>query len=184
MLRFKAALARAQANVGLIPDEVAQSIIGTCNVELFDAGKTMRESVREGSIAVPSVKSLRETVSLFNEEAGAYMYLGASSRDVVNSAMALVTHDAMGLIEQDVQKAVAVLLALAELYAAASMLVRSAMQPTSVTSFGLKCAAWAGPLVRSLQRLQTAAANALSLQLGEPVGTLADMRKLDKSLGL
>ena len=183
MLRFEAALARAQANVGLIPDEAAQSIIGTCKVELFDVGKIVRESVREGGIAVPFVKSLKETVSLFNEEAGAYVHFGASSQDVVDSAMALVTRDAIALIEQDVQKAVAVLLALAERYAAAPMLARTAMQPASVTSFGIKCAAWAAPLVRSLQRLQTAAANALSLQLGGPVGTLADMRKLDKPLG-
>ena len=170
MLRFEAALARAQANVGLIPDEAAQSIIGTCKVELFDVGKIVRESVREGGIAVPFVKSLKETVSLFNEEAGAYVHFGASSQDVVDSAMALVTRDAIALIEQDVQKAVAVLLALAERYAAAPMLARTAMQPASVTSFGIKCAAWAAPLVRSLQ-------------LGGPVGTLADTRKLDKPLG-
>lgn len=183
MLRFEAALARAQAKAGLIPDEAAQSIIGTCKVELFDVGKIVRESVREGGIAAPFVKSLKETVSLFNDEAGVYVHLGASSQDVVDSAMALVTREAIVLIEQEVQKAVAVLLALAERYAAVPMLARTAMQPASVTSFGLKCAAWAAPLVRSQQRLQTAASNALSLQLGGSVGTLADMRSGDKPLG-
>ena len=182
MLRFEAALARAQAKAGLIPDEAAQSIIGTCKVELFDVGKIVRESVREGGIAVPFVRSLKETVSLFNQKASAYVHLGASSQDVVDTAMALVTREAIALIEHDVHKAVAASLALAERHAAVPVLARTALQPASVTSFGLKCAAWAAPLVRSLQRLQNVAGNALSLQLGGSVGTLAAMHKHDKPL--
>ena len=176
MLRFEASLARAQASVGLIPEAAAQSIIGSCKVELFDVARIVRDSGLAGSIAIPLVKSLRETVGLLNQQAAGFVHFGATSQDVIDSALALVTRDALRLIEADVNKAVAALLALAQRHAADPMLARTLMQPASVTSFGLKCAGWAAPLLRSLQRLQVSSATALSLQLGGAVGTLAQMK--------
>lgn len=175
MLRFEAALARAQAAAGLIPEAAAQSIIGTCKVDLFDVAKIVRESGRSRSVAIPLVKSLKETVGLFNKEAVAFVHFGSTSQDVIDTAMALITREALDLIEFDVEKTVAALLALAERHAAAPMLARTLMQPASVTSFGLKCAGWAAPLVRSLKRLRATAGHALSVQLGGAVGTLAQM---------
>lgn len=176
MLRFEAALARAQASVGLIPQAAAQSIIGTCKVDLFDVPKIVRESARAGCIATPLIKSLKETVGLFNPDAAAFVHLGSSSQDVIDTALALVTRDALALIDADVDKAVAALLALAGRHAGDPLLARTHMQPASVTSFGLKCADWAAPLLRSRQRLQASASKALSVQLGGPVGTLAQMQ--------
>lgn len=183
MLRFEAALARAQASVGLIPESAAQSIIGTCKIELFDVPKIVRESTRAGSIAIALLDALKETVGLFNKEAAALVGLGCSNQDPIDSAMALVTGQALKLVEADVGKALAALLALAERHASTPVLARTLMQPTSVTSFGLKCAAWAMPLHRSRQRLTLSASRALSVQLGGPVGTLAQMRKNGKNLG-
>jgi 3-carboxy-cis,cis-muconate cycloisomerase len=80
------------------------------------------------------------------------------------------------LIEADVRQAATALLALAQPHAAAPVLARTLMQPASVTSFGLKCAGWAAPLVRSLQRIEVAAGRALRVQLGGAVGTLAQMK--------
>jgi 3-carboxy-cis,cis-muconate cycloisomerase len=175
MLRFEASLARAQASVGLIPESSAQSIIGTCKVELFDTAKIVRESPRAGSLAIPLVKSLKETVGLFNPQAVAHVHFGCTSQDAIDTAMALVTRDALDLIEQDVRQSAGALLALATLHARTPMLARTLMQPASVISFGFKCVAWAAPLVRSLKRLRAAAPNALQLQLGGTVGTLSSM---------
>lgn len=176
MLDFEASLARAQAAAGLIPAAAAQSIIGTCKIELFDVAKIVREGGRAGSMAVPLLGSLKETVGLFNKEAAACVHLGAGSQDVTDTALALVTRKALSLIVADVHSAVAALLALAERHAAAPMLTRTLMQPASVTSFGLKCAAWSAPLLRSLQGLQARAGYALSVQLGSEVGALAQMQ--------
>ncbi len=176
MLRFEASLARAQASVGLIPEAAAQSIIRTCKVELFDVAKIVRESGRAGSIAIPLVKSLKETVSLFNKEAGDYVHFGSTSQDVIDTALVLVTRNSLKLIEADVHKAVNALLGMAGRHAADPVLARTLMQPASVTSFGLKCTGWAAPLVRSLHRLQRIQADALSVQLGGAVGTLAQMK--------
>ncbi len=175
MLRFEAALARAQASVGLIPEAAAQSIIGTCKVELFDTAKIVRESARAGSLAIPMVKSLKDTVALFNPEAVAYVHLGCTSQDAIDTAMALVTREALALIEQDVTVSIDALLALASAHAQTPLLARTLMQPASITSFGVTCVGWAAPLVRSLKRLRAASPSALKLQLGGTVGTLSAM---------
>lgn len=175
MLRFEASLAQAQAEAGLIPEAAARSIAGTCKVELFDVAKIVRESGRAGSIAIPLVKALKETVGLFNKEAAGFVHFGSTSQDVIDTALSLVTRNALDLIEVDIRKAVAALLVLARRHAADPVLARTLMQPASVTSFGFKCAGWAAPLARSLQRLQVAGHNALAVQLGGAVGTLAQM---------
>ncbi|WP_285414851.1 3-carboxy-cis,cis-muconate cycloisomerase [Variovorax sp. efr-133-TYG-130] len=192
MLRFEAALARAQAAEGLIPESAAHSIVSSCKVELFDVAKIVRESGRAGSVAIPLVKALREAVSLFNAEAAPYVHFGSTSQDVIDSAMALVTREAVALVEADLAKAADALLRLATEHAETPMLARTLMQPASVTSFGFKCAGWAAPLVRSRLRLREAAKHALQLQLGGAVGTLAQMKgqgaavrqRMAKELGL
>ncbi|KQX92281.1 3-carboxy-cis,cis-muconate cycloisomerase [Variovorax sp. Root473] len=192
MLRFEAALARAQAAEGLIPESAAHSIVGSCKVELFDVAKIVRESGRAGSVAIPLVKALREAVGLFNAEAVPFVHFGSTSQDVIDSAMALVTREAVALVETDLAKAADALLRLAVQHAETPMLARTLMQPASVTSFGFKCAGWAAPLVRSRIRLREAAKHALQLQLGGAVGTLAQMKgqgaavrqRMAKELGL
>lgn len=176
MLRFEAALARAQSAEGLIPESAAHSIVGSCKVELFDVAKIVRESGRAGSVAIPLVKALREAVGLFNADAVPFVHFGSTSQDVIDSAMALVTREAVALIETDLAKAADALLRLATTHAETPMLARTLMQPASVTSFGFKCAGWAAPLVRSRIRLRDAARHALQLQLGGAVGTLAQMK--------
>jgi len=182
MLRFEAALARAQASVGLIPQSAAQSIVGTCKVELFDVPKLARESGRTHCMASPLVDRLRETVGLFNPEAEGFVHLGCSSQDVIDSAMALVTRDVLELITADLSQAIAVLLALAARHAGDPVLARAQLQPVSMTTFGLRCSHWAALLVRNQQRLQSAADNALSVQLGGAAGTRAETKSKGQSV--
>ncbi|RZL87147.1 MAG: 3-carboxy-cis,cis-muconate cycloisomerase [Variovorax sp.] len=177
MLRFEAALARAQAAEGLIPESAAHSIVGSCKVELFDVAKIVRDSGRAGSVAIPLVKSLREAVGVFNAEAVPFVHFGSTSQDVIDSAMAMVTREAVVLVAADLVKAAQALLGHARKHAETPILARTLMQPGSVTSFGLKCAGWAAPLVRSRVRLAEAARRALNVQLGGAVGTLAQMRE-------
>lgn len=176
MLRFEAALARAQAAEGLIPASAAHSIVGSCKVELFDVAKIVRDSGRAGSVAIPLVKSLKEAVGVFNAEAVPFVHFGSTSQDVIDTAMALVTREAMGVIEADLAKAAQALLRHARLHAETPILARTLMQPASVTSFGFKCAGWAAPLVRARERLAVASRRALQVQLGGAVGTLAQMK--------
>ncbi len=183
MLRFEASLARAQASLGLIPPAAAHSIVGTCRVDLFDVPKIVREGYRAGNIAIPLVKCLKETVGLFNREATDFVHFGCTSQDILETALALVSRQALNLIEADVDKTVAELLTLAARHADDPVLARTLMQPTSVTTFGLKCTGWAAPLVRARQRLQSSASNALSVQWGGAVNTLTQMKGKAQQVG-
>jgi len=161
MLRFEAALAQSQADLGVIPTAAAQSIAGTCKVELFDAPKIVRESARAGSLAVPLLKSLKETVRLFNPEAVAFVHFGCSSQDLLDSAMALIARDVLARLECDVRTSADALLHLAEIHADT---------PVPASGISSHCALWAAPLLRSLQRLPVARERALRVQLGGAAG--------------
>ena len=101
-------------------------------------------------------------MGLFNPAAVPFVHFGSTSQDVIDTAMALVTREGIALIEADVDRAIEALLQHATQHAATPILARTLMQPASVTSFGLKCAGWAAPLVRSRARLRGAARHALA----------------------
>src|SRR5438045_620132 len=175
MLDFEAALARAQADEGVIPGAAAAAITGVCRAELYDVGAIVEASGRSGSLAIPLVKKLTETVALFDAEAAGYVHWGSTSQDVVDTALVLVTRRALALVDRDLGVLVASLLAQAERHGHAPLLARTLMQPAQVVSFGFKLVAWIAPLVRARQRLRDGGRAALQLQLGGAVGTLAVM---------
>ena len=178
MLRFEAALSRAQAAEGLIPASAASTIADCCKAELFDVAAIVSESGRAGSVAIPLVKRLKELVGAASAEALPFVHFGSTSQDVIDSAMSIVTRGVISSIETDLFNAAQALLRHARQHAQTPILARTLMQPASVTSFGLKCAGWAAPLVRSRARLADAARAALQVQLGGAVGTLAQMKAL------
>lgn len=175
MFSFEAALARAQAEVGLIPKAAASAIGGVCKVELYDTAEIINQSRRAGSLAIPLVRKLTETVGLFNAEAAGFVHWGSTSQDVIDTAMVLLTRRALVLIDQELALLIERLLALAEAHSETPMLARTLMQPAVPISFGFKMIAWVAPLVRTRARLREAGRRALQLQLGGAVGTLSVM---------
>ena len=175
MFRFEESLARAQAAHGLIPDSAARAIGGVCMAHLYDIPALVHASRRAGSLAIPLVKELTRTVALYDPEAATFVHRGSTSQDVIDSAMVLVTRDALALLDSGLERLIATLFALAELHAGTPVLARTLMQPAQVSSFGFKLAGWAAPLVRARIQLRATAARALQLQLGGAVGTLAAM---------
>src|SRR2546423_3029144 len=157
MLDFEAALARAQADEGLVPPKAAAAIAGVCKGELYDANAIVAASGRAGSLAIPLVKKLTETVALFDAESAGYLHWGSTSQDVIDTAMVLAMRRAIALIDRDLRSLIASLLALAAQHEEAPLLARTLLQPAQVVSFGFKLLAWVAPLVRSRQRLRAAA---------------------------
>ena len=175
MMDFEAALARAQAEEGVIPAAAAAAIAGVCKAELFDVHAIVAASGRAGSLAIPLVRQLTETVALFDAEAAGYVHWGSTSQDVIDTALVLATRRSLALIDRDLGALIAALLDLAERHGDAPVLGRTLLQPAQIVSFGFKLVGWIAPLVRSQQRLRAAGAAALQLQLGGAVGTLAVM---------
>jgi len=175
MLDFEAALAAAQADEGLLPRTAAQAIAAACQAERFDIPALVVAGRRSGTLAVPLVKELTRLVAQADAEGATVVHWGSTSQDVQDSAMVLVTRAALRLLDDELAALCAHLLALGEAHLATPVLARTLLQPAQVTGFGFKVAGWLAPLVRARARLRGAAADALQLQLGGAVGTLAVM---------
>ncbi|MET3119487.1 3-carboxy-cis,cis-muconate cycloisomerase [Undibacterium sp. GrIS 1.8] len=175
MLQFEAALAKAQAAEGIIPETAARDIASVCNAQLYNIPVMVNASRRAGSLAIPLVKELTKTVALYSEESATHVHWGSTSQDVIDTAMVLATRQAISLIERDLQVLIQRLIQLAAQHLHTPILARTLMQPAQVTSFGFKLISWLAPLVRAREQLRQTATRALALQLGGAVGTLAVM---------
>ena len=166
MLCFEAALARAQAAAGVIPPSAAQSIIGTCKIALFDVPKIVREGAQHGGLAQSMVQNLKETVSIFNQEASAFVHLGCSSQEAIQTAMSILARQTLREMDQDIAQIVDVLLQLARLHADTPVLERVNFQSVAVSSFGWKCTQWVASLVRCQNGLRVHSRTALRVRWG------------------
>ncbi|MBS0445321.1 MAG: 3-carboxy-cis,cis-muconate cycloisomerase [Proteobacteria bacterium] len=173
MLDFEAALARAEAAEGSIPPAAAGFIAAACHVRRYDVDALEAAGARAGSLAIPLVKALTEAVAAVDAEAAGYVHWGSTSQDVIDTAMVLATRRALQLIDADLGRLIDALRELDARHGAAAMLGRTLLQPAQVISFGFKLVSWIAPLVRARTRLRAAARDALRLQLGGAVGTLA-----------
>ncbi|MDQ3518290.1 MAG: lyase family protein, partial [Gemmatimonadota bacterium] len=86
MLRFEAALARAEAQAGIIPSEAAERIVECCRLERFDVKALLSEAANAGTLAIPLVGNLMEQVG---EQYGRYVHWGATSQDATDTALVL-----------------------------------------------------------------------------------------------
>lgn len=175
MLRFESALAAAQGEEGVVPAEAAHAIAQACDVARYDIPALVVAARRAGTLAIPLVKALTAQVAQASPDAALHVHWGSTSQDVQDTAMVLVTVDALRLLDSTLLRLCERLFDLAQQHLATPVLARTLLQPAQVTSLGWKIVNWAAPLVRSRQRLHRAAATALQLQLGGAVGTLAVM---------
>jgi len=170
-LAFEAALAKAQAEHGLIPAAHAEIIAAACTGPV-DTDALAFEAAHAGTLAIPLVKRLREAVGA---EAAKSVHLGATSQDVADTALSLQGQEAVDLIERDGAALMAGLLRLAETHAATPMLGRTLLQGALPITFGLKASSWLLGVDNAMQRLGIEAGDALALQFGGAAGTLAGL---------
>ena len=173
MLDFEAALARAQARVGLIPQSAVEPIRAACKAELYDFDALGQAIAVAGNSAIPLVKALGQQIAAVAPEAERYVHLGATSQDVMDSGLVLQLRAALGLIEADLARLGEVLARQARRYAATPLAGRTWLQQATPVTLGMKLASWLGAVTRNRQRLQELKPRLLCLQFGGASGTLA-----------
>lgn len=175
MLEAEAALAVAQARVGLIPEEAARAIGGCCDANRFDPEEIGREGRAAGNPVVPLVKVLTAAVSEVSKDAARYVHKGATSQDIMDTAAMLVSRRALDLILADLDLLAAACARLADGYRETAMAGRTLLQQALPTTFGLKAAGWLVGAVEARRPLRDARASHLAAQLGGAAGTLASL---------
>jgi 3-carboxy-cis,cis-muconate cycloisomerase len=173
MLDFEAALARAEAAVGIIPDGAAGAIAKACIAETFDLTELAEAATRSGNLAIPLVKALTADVAKADAEAARYVHWGATSQDVIDTATMLTLRLAADALLGDLNRAVAGFARLARQHRDTPMVARTWLQHALPMPFGLKLAEYAAALHRSRIRLNRLRGETLVLQFGGAAGTLA-----------
>jgi 3-carboxy-cis,cis-muconate cycloisomerase len=172
MLAFESALAAAQAAEKVIPAPAATAIAAACSCLQIDADALVAEGKRSASLAVPLVRLLRQEVARASREHAAHVHLGATSQDVLDTAVVLCLKPCLEEADRALEAAVRSLARLAREHRAAPMPGRTLMQPALPITAGLKIGRWAVALAQDRERLAEAAQAGLAVQLGGPVGAL------------
>ena len=173
MLDVEAALARAEARAGVIPQAAADAVGRAASARDFDAAALAREARASGTIAVPLVAVLTERVRAFDEDAARFVHWGATSQDIVDTALVLLVNRAAAVLSSDHARLSSALRTISDRHAGDVMLGRTLLQPAPPTTFGLKAAGWLAGASRSWSRLKQARHEACVLQFGGAAGTLA-----------
>lgn len=173
LLRFEAALARAEAAAGLIPSTAADAVARAGGPAAFDAAAIARDARASGTIAIPFVSALRARVRAIDPAAASFVHHGATSQDAVDTALVLCLVEARRLLAADHGRLAAALRRLSDHHAESVMLARTLMQPATPTTFGLKAAGWSAAASRCHARVEAAFDDACVLQFGGASGTLA-----------
>nr|WTA65319.1 3-carboxy-cis,cis-muconate cycloisomerase [Micromonospora sp. NBC_00855] len=169
MLDVEAALARAAADAGILPPPAAEAIVEQCRAERYDPLALGLAADATGNPVVPLVGELTAAVP---EDARAWVHLGATSQDVLDTALVLVAVRALGPLLDHLDAAVDTAAQLADAHRDTVMVARTLGQQAAPTTFGLKAAGWLTGLVEGRDRLRRARVTQPA-QLGGAVGTLA-----------
>lgn len=171
-LDVEAALARAEARLGLIPAAAAEEISRQARAERLDMAEIKRLFDETGHPIVPVIRLLERACA---GDAGQYIHWGATTQDIMDTATVLQLKDAYGLIHGDLWRLEGILLDLAAANRDVLIPGRTHGQHALPATFGYKVAVWAGEVRRHLERLEGCRDRVLVGQFGGAVGTLASV---------
>lgn len=178
LVTAEVALARAFGAVGAVDAAVADEIGGAlgwtgsddgCRGHGLDARALADAAAAAGNPVVPLVGLLRERVA---ESARAWVHRGATSQDILDTALVRVSHRAAEQVLADLRRTERALAGFAESNRDVVAAARTLTQHAVPTTVGARAAAWVRSIRRSIARLD-AAREELPVQLGGGAGTLA-----------
>jgi len=175
MLDFEACLARAEAKSGVIPKQAVDPIVAACRAELFDLAALGTAAVRAGNPAIPLIQQLTELVARNAPEASRYVHVGATSQDVIDSALMLQARAGLGLLQGELARTCAALERIVLQHRETVMVGRTWLQHAVPITFGLKAAGWLSGLCRDHARLRMLQPRVSYLQFGGAAGTLGSL---------
>jgi 3-carboxy-cis,cis-muconate cycloisomerase len=175
MLEFEAALAQAEASVGVVPHAAADTIAAHCHAEDFDVDALAHAARNAGNLAIPLVAALTRRVAAADRDAAGYVHWGATSQDVIDTGLVLQLRDALSLVDADVDRLMGALATQARRHANTLLAGRTWLQHALPITLGVKLAGVLSALGRHRARIAALRASALVVQFGGAAGTLASL---------
>jgi len=171
LLDVEAALALAHAEVGNIPKKDAEKIASMASTKFV---KVERVKAIEKEIK-HDIASLVRALSEVCGSSGAYVHLGATSYDIVDTANALQLKDAMDVLEKKLSDFKAILQKQAAKHKDTTMIGRTHGQHALPITLGFKFAVWGYEIKRHLERLDECKKRVLAGKVSGAVGTQAGL---------
>ena len=165
------ALARAQGRLGVIPAAAAKDIAARCDPAKLDLERLKLETETVGYPILPLVRQLAAQCG----EAGKFLHWGATTQDIMDSAVVLQLRDALALIDADLAALRGILVRQARRYRDTPMAGRTHLQQALPITFGYKIAIWLAMLDRHAERLEQLRPRVLVGQFAGAAGTLASL---------
>ena len=171
-LEIEAALARAQARLGIIPENAAREIVRQCRIENIDFAKLKQQTER---IGYPILGVVQQIVGLCGDGLGEWCHWGATTQDITDTAAIMQIRAALALVEADMEAIAAALAELSRRHRDTPMAGRSNLQQAVPLTFGFKTAALLAAMQRHRERLAQLRPRVLVGEFGGAVGTLASL---------
>jgi 3-carboxy-cis,cis-muconate cycloisomerase len=165
------ALARAEARCGVIPAEAATEIAERTDVQNLDFELLRQQTDIVGYPILPLVHQIAKQCG----EAGRYVHWGATTQDIMDSAVVLQLRKGLAIIAQDIATLRGILADLAKLFRDTPMAGRTHLQQALPITFGYKCAIWLAMFDRHAERLEQLKPRVLVGQFAGAAGTLASL---------
>jgi 3-carboxy-cis,cis-muconate cycloisomerase len=175
MLDVEVALAEALAEVGVIPTSSAPPIRAAARGDQFDLEALVRDASAAGNLLIPLVQQLTRRVASIDTVAAGHVHWGATSQDVIDTALLLQLRAGVADIARSLTGAADAAADLAGRHASTPIAGRTWLQQASPTTFGAKAATWLDAIARARLRLTSAMEAALELQFGGATGTLSSL---------
>lgn len=171
-LDVEAALARAQARLGLIPQAAGCAISEVAKVERVDFTRLTARTEIVGYPILPLVEQLSEWPA---DGLGQYCHWGATTQDIMDTADVLQIRDALTLVSDELDAIADALATLARTHADTPMAGRTHLQHALPISFGYKCATWLSGIDRHRVRLRELRPRVEVVEFAGAAGTLASL---------
>ena len=178
-LDVEVALARAQAELGIIPAEAAEAIAKVARLELMDRARIDEGFAPTGHTLVPLVWELSRVVG---EPHGGWVHWGATTQNITQTGDLSVLRQAHRIFLRLIGEALAGMADLAERTADMPIAGRTHGQHAVPATFGYKVAVWIDELLRHVERLRQAAPRLFVAMLGGGAGTYASLGKQGPSV--
>lgn len=189
MLEIEAALAEAEAYIGIIPEDAAEEIKSKASIK-YVKPERVAQIERETNHDIASiVKALAEVCE---GDAGEYVHFGATSNDIIDSSQSLLFKESIAILRAKLIKLTKKLLKLADENIKHVCIGRTHGQHALPTTYGMKFALWADELHRQIERLDGVENRLCVGMMTGAVGTTAALgtdglavhKKLSELLGL
>jgi 3-carboxy-cis,cis-muconate cycloisomerase len=171
MLDVEAALARVQARLGIIPASAAEAITAAAKFDNLDVAELAASARNVGYPVIGLVTGLARA----SGDAGAWTHWGATTQDIMDTGTVLQCRDGIALVRAELLAIIAALAVQADRHRLTVMAGRTHLQQALPTTFGLKCAIWAQPLIAHVARIDQLRPRLEQVSFAGAAGTLASL---------